>query len=103
MDSTQDESRFTRSDRERFDPLGYRRTHWIRWALRVVILLVAGAALAAAYPCLRSADFPVASLIIYSAGMVFISMPLCLLYESALKVHELTVANGLGDLASEPT
>ena len=76
---------------------------FVNWVLfTAVILLVAGAALVAAYPCLSNADFPVASLVIYSAGMVFISMPLCLLYESALKVHELTVAGGLEDMASRP-
>ncbi|MDM0105399.1 hypothetical protein QTH97_10680 [Variovorax sp. J22R24] len=98
MDSSKDESRFTRSDRERFDPQGYRRTTWLREILRVVTLLVAGVALVASFPCLSSASFPVTSLVIYSAGMVFITMPLCLVYESSLQIHELTVAQGLGEL-----
>ncbi|MDM0076010.1 hypothetical protein QTH90_16515 [Variovorax sp. J2P1-59] len=99
MDSNQDESRFTRSDRERCDPQGFRRTTRLREILRVVTLLVAGVALVASIPCLSNASFPVTSLIIYTAGMVFITMPLCLIYESSLQVHELTVAHGLGEPA----
>ncbi|MBS0450485.1 MAG: hypothetical protein JSS14_04175 [Proteobacteria bacterium] len=54
-------------------------------ALKVVIALIALAAVAASVPALSRADFPLASLLIYTIGMGFIAMPLCLYHELLLK------------------
>jgi len=67
---------------------GDRWTTFMGWALKTVIALIAIGAAAASIPYWERADFPVTSLIIYVAGMVFIAMPLCLYYESLLKAHE---------------
>ena len=54
-------------------------------ALKVVIALIAMAAVIASVPALSRADFPLASLLIYTIGMGFVAMPLCLYYEVLLK------------------
>ena len=61
------------------------RTAFCGRALKVVIALIALIAVAASVPALSRADFPLASLLIYSIGMGFIAMPLCLYYELLLK------------------
>ena len=60
--------------------------------LKAVIALIAVAAVAASVPALARADFPLASLLIYSIGMGFIAMPLVLYYELLLKRR----AQGMG-------
>lgn len=69
-------------------PSGDRWTTVMGWALKTVIALIATGAAAASIPYWERADFPLTSLIIYVAGMVFVAMPLCLYYESLLKAHE---------------
>ncbi|HYP70577.1 MAG TPA: hypothetical protein VEP93_06800 [Variovorax sp.] len=54
-------------------------------ALKAVIALIAVIAVVASVPALSRADFPLASLLIYTIGMGFIAMPLCLYYEVLLK------------------
>ena len=66
---------------------GDRWTTCMGWALKTVIALIAIGAAAAAIPHWERADFPLTSLIVYVAGMVFIAMPLCLYYESLLEAH----------------
>ncbi|VTU37832.1 hypothetical protein [Variovorax sp. RA8] len=71
------------------------REHWticMRYALTGVIALVAFGAALAAIPYWGGADFPVTSLVIYVAGMVFIAMPLCLYYESLLQSQRQSLA-----------
>jgi hypothetical protein len=92
MHSNPDPGPFSRLDRETYDPLGYRRTTLMRGVLWVVGALVAAAALAASLPYWGGADFPVASVVIYVAGMVFITMPLCMLHEWLLQAHEQKIA-----------
>jgi len=64
------------------------RIAWMRGALRAAIALVAAIAAAASIPYWGGDDFPIASLVIYVAGMVFVAMPLCLYYESLLQARE---------------
>ena len=64
-----------------------RWTTFMGWALKTVIALIALGAAVASIPYWERADFPVTSLVIYVAGMVFIAMPLCLYYEALLKAH----------------
>ena len=54
-------------------------------ALRAVIMLIAALAVLAAVPALSRADFPLASLLIFTIGMGFVAMPLCLYYEFLIK------------------
>ncbi|RZL86193.1 MAG: hypothetical protein EOP82_30880 [Variovorax sp.] len=79
-------------ERTTYDPAGYSRTTWMHHVLWAAIAVITLGALAASIPSWGSTDFPVASLIIYVAGMVFVTMPLCLCYESMLKAHEARVA-----------
>jgi len=90
---TGDGSEDSNLDRDRYDHAGYLRTNFMRHALNVVIAVIAIGAAVASIPNWGSADFPVTSLIIYVAGMVFIAMPLCLYYESLLKSHRERVAH----------
>lgn len=60
----------------------------VRSALHAVIAVIAIAALATSIPHWGSDNFPVLSLVIYVAGMVFIAMPLCLCYEALLKSQQ---------------
>ena len=83
----------SRLDREKYGPPGDLRTTFVRNALRGVTAVIAIGAAAAAIPSWGSADFPVARLIIYVAGMGFVTMPLCLYYEALLKSHEERVAH----------
>jgi hypothetical protein len=70
---------FARADaRERW-------TACMRYALEGVIGIIALGAALASIPYWGGADFPLTSLVIYVAGMVFIAMPLCLYYESLLQ------------------
>lgn len=54
-------------------------------ALRASIMLIAAVAVLASVPALSRADFPLASLLIFTIGMGAVAMPLCLYYESLLK------------------
>ena len=80
-------------DRQQYDPLGYLRTTFLRNALKGVSAVIAAGAAVASIPYWGGADFPVTSLIIYVAGMGFVTMPLCLYYESLLKSHQERVAH----------
>ena len=60
----------------------------VRSALHVVIAVVALLAIATSIPHWGGDNFPVLSLVIYVAGMVFIAMPLCLCYEALLKSQQ---------------
>lgn len=64
---------------------GAARIAFMRSALRIVIAIIAGIAAVASIPYWGGAHFPVTSLVIYVAGMVFVTMPLCLYYESLLE------------------
>ena len=77
---------FARADaRERW-------TACMRYALEGVIAIIALGAAFASIPYWGGADFPVTSLVIYVAGMVFIAMPLCLYYESLLQSQRQSLA-----------
>ena len=54
-------------------------------ALKVIGGFIALVAVAASVPALARADFPLASLLIYTIGMGFIVMPLLLYHEVLLK------------------
>jgi hypothetical protein len=92
-DKGDDRSEDSSREREGFDRPGYLRAACMGRALKTVIAIIAIGAAAASIPYWGSADFPVTSLIIYVAGMVFVAMPLCVYYESLLKVHEERVAH----------
>ena len=92
MDDYGDKREDTQQDCQRYDPRGYRETTWMRHALTAVIALIALGA-AASIPYWDGPGFPVTSLVIYVAGMVFVAMPLCLLYEALLKSHHEHVAH----------
>ncbi|MDR6534786.1 hypothetical protein [Variovorax soli] len=72
----------------RIECAGDRWTLFMGWALKTVIALIAVGAAAASVPYWERADFPVTSLVIYVAGMVFIAMPLCLYYEALLRTRQ---------------
>jgi len=91
MQNNGDKRATTRADEERDDSLAA-RTAFCGRALKAVIALIAVAAVAASVPALARADFPLASLLIYSIGMGFIAMPLVLYYELLLKRR----AQGMG-------
>ena len=93
MDDYGDKCEDTQQDCQRYDPLGYRQTTWIRHALTAVTALIALGAAAASIPYWDVPTFPVTSLVIYVTGMVFVAMPLCLLYEALLKTHHEHVAH----------
>lgn len=93
MDDDGDQCNDTRQDCLRYDPRGYRQTTWMRHLLTAVIALVALGAAVASIPYWDGSTFPVTSLVIYVAGMVFVAMPLCLLYEALLKSHHAHVAH----------
>lgn len=82
--------RNTASDRPADDaPQGDEtRIAWLRGAFRAAIAVVAAIAAAASVPHWGGDSFPIASLVIYVAGMVFVAMPLGLYYESLLQAHE---------------
>ena len=61
------------------------RIAFCKRALRAVIMLIATVAVLASVPALSRADFPLASLLIFTIGMGFVAMPLCLYYEVLLK------------------
>lgn len=69
-------------------PPGLSRIAFMRGALRGTIALIAGIAAVASIPYWGGEHFPVTSLVIYVAGMVFVAMPLCLYYESLLQAQE---------------
>ena len=73
-----------RATDERDEVLAARAAFWGR-TLKVVIALIALVAIAASVPALSRADFPLASLLIYTIGMAFVAMPLCLYHELLLK------------------
>jgi putative Ca2+/H+ antiporter (TMEM165/GDT1 family) len=75
------------------DPASSPRITFVRSALHVVIAVIALAALATSIPHWGGDEFPVMSLVIYVAGMVFIAMPLCLLYEALLKSQQERTGN----------
>jgi hypothetical protein len=77
---------------EGYDRSGYLRAAFMGNALKAAIAVIAAGAAAASIPYWGGADFPLASLIIYVAGMVFVAMPLCMYYESLLKSHQERVA-----------
>ena len=67
------------------DPPASSRIAQVRSALQAVIAVVALLAIGTAIPHWGSDNFPVLSLVIYVAGMVFVAMPLCVCYETLLK------------------
>ncbi len=93
MDDNGDKFEETPRDCQRYDPRGYQQTTWMRHVLTAVIAVIALGAAAASIPHWDGASFPVTSLVIYVAGMVFVAMPLCLLYEALLKTHHAHVAH----------
>ncbi len=74
------------------DPASSPRITLVRSALHVVIAVIALVALATSIPHWGGDEFPVMSLVIYVAGMVFIAMPLCLCYEALLKSYAARMA-----------
>ena len=84
MQKNEDRRATMRATEGRDDFLAARAAAWGR-ALKAVIALVALVAVIASVPALSRADFPLASLLIYTLGMGFIAMPLCLYYELLLK------------------
>ena len=93
MQNNRDKRATMRAEEERDDFHGARAAMCGR-ALKVVIALIALAAVAASVPALARADFPLTSLLIYAIGMGFVAMPLCLYYELLLKR-----AKGAGDVS----
>ncbi|UVH58416.1 hypothetical protein NWF24_03105 [Variovorax paradoxus] len=71
-----------------YAPPGLSRIAFMRGALRGVITLIAISAAVASIPYWDDMQFPVTSLVIYVAGMVFVAMPLCLYYESLLMAQQ---------------
>jgi cytochrome c oxidase assembly factor CtaG len=59
----------------------------VRSALHVVIAVIALLRSPRRSRTGAATNFPVMSLVIYVAGMVFIAMPLCLCYEALLKSY----------------
>ncbi|RST56044.1 hypothetical protein [Variovorax sp. MHTC-1] len=94
-DKGDDRSEDSSPEREGHDRPGYQRAAFMGRALKAVIAIIAVGAAAASIPYWGSADFPVTSLIVYVAGMVFVAMPLCMYYEVLLKVHEERVASAM--------
>jgi hypothetical protein len=92
MQNNGDKRATMRAKKERDDFQDARAVYCGR-ALKVVIALIAVAAVAASVPALARADFPLTSLLIYTIGMGFVAMPLCLYYEVLLKR-----AKGAGDI-----
>jgi hypothetical protein len=80
-------------EREVIDRPGYLRAAIMGYALKAAIAVIAIGAALASIPYWGGAEFPVTSLVIYVAGMVFIAMPLCVYCESLQKMHEERVAH----------
>ena len=76
------------SDRPSNDAPASPRITLVRSALHAVIAVIALLAFATSIPHWGGDNFPVLSLVIYVAGMVFIAMPLCLFYEALLKSQQ---------------
>jgi hypothetical protein len=70
------------------DPASSPRITLVRSALHAVIAVIALLAIGTSIPHWGGDEFPVMSLVIYVAGMVFIAMPLCLGYEALLKSQQ---------------
>jgi hypothetical protein len=70
------------------DPASSPRITFVRSALHAVIAVIALLAIGTSIPHWGGDEFPVMSLVIYVAGMVFIAMPLCLGYEALLKSQQ---------------
>jgi len=75
------------------DPASSPRITLVRSALHAAIAVIALVALATSIPHWGSDNFPVLSLVIYVAGMVFVAMPLCLCYEALLKSQQERTGN----------
>ncbi|KIQ21871.1 hypothetical protein RT97_26675 [Variovorax paradoxus] len=75
------------SDRQTYDPPASQRITRVRSVLHAVIAVIALLAIGTSIPHWGGDEFPVMSLVIYVAGMVFIAMPLCLCYEALLKSY----------------
>jgi hypothetical protein len=73
------------TQRQPYGPTGFSRIALVRSTLQTAIAAVALVAIAASIPHWGSDSFPVLSLVIYVAGMVFVAMPLCLCYEALLE------------------
>lgn len=84
---SEEQHRFSPQFRKTCDPGGYVRTTGLGYTMLLVIAAIVAAAAAASYPSWDGSGFPVASLVIYVAGMVFVAMPLCVLYELSLQAH----------------
>jgi hypothetical protein len=74
------------------DPASSPRITLVRSALHAVIAVIALLAIGTSIPHWGGDEFPVMSLVIYVAGMVFIAMPLCLCYEALLKSQQESMA-----------
>ncbi|KQW55890.1 hypothetical protein [Variovorax sp. Root411] len=72
-------------ERQTHDAPASPRITFVRSVLHTVIAVIALLAIATSIPHWGGDNFPVLSLVIYVAGMVFIAMPLCLFYEALLK------------------
>lgn len=72
------------TEEEQDASLGARAAFCAR-ALKVIIGFIALVAVATSVPALARADFPLASLLIYTIGMGFVVMPLLLYHEVLLK------------------
>lgn len=83
-----DKGECSMAERQTYDPPGYSRTTFLRNALLCVMAVIAAGAVMASIPYWGGDDFPLMSLIIYVAGMVFIAMPLCMYYEARLQSHQ---------------
>ena len=77
-----------------YAPPGLSRIAFMRGTLRGVITLIAVIAAVASIPYWDEMQFPVTSLVIYVAGMVFVAMPLCLYYESLLMAQAAASPDG---------
>ena len=76
------------SDRPSNDAPASPRITLVRGALHAVIAVIDLLAIGTSIPHWGGDNFPVLSLVIYVAGMVFIAMPLCLFYETLLKSQQ---------------
>lgn len=87
MNNVGDTSECSDQDGRTYDPPGYLRVRLLRHALTTVMALIGLGALAVSVPYWDGSGFPVPSLVVYVAGMVFVTMPLCMYYESLLLSH----------------
>lgn len=88
MHNVGDTSDCSDQDGRTYDPPGYLRVRLLRHALTAVMALIGLGALAVSVPYWDGSGFPVPSLVVYVAGMVFVTMPLCMYYESRLLSHQ---------------